>query len=320
MMNKIGRNDPCPCGSGKKYKNCCLSKDRAARLRESIWRRDEQLLLDRLIAFAQRADLAQTIVASNLFWNGNYGVEGLNALDKDEIKRFLDWYIFDYRMEQSGKRLIELFSAEIGPSLLPVEQEQIRTWQSSYLSLYRIVSSDEQGLLTLVDALQSSTEAARDNGLGRLGLSGDLIVGRILRSPEPAHLSWAAILLPSVVEASFVAFCKRAYEDYQQMHFQASWPDFLSNSGYIFNHYLLKSAAEGGQNRRPSAAYYDAFTTVEKLRAAEKRLQERAIREMEKQRRAEQRVQEEELEHLRQTRGGILLPGHVRYKGSRELE
>ena len=22
---KIGRNDPCPCGSGKKYKNCCLS-------------------------------------------------------------------------------------------------------------------------------------------------------------------------------------------------------------------------------------------------------------------------------------------------------
>ncbi|MBC8386437.1 MAG: SEC-C domain-containing protein, partial [Actinobacteria bacterium] len=23
-MNKhIGRNDPCPCGSGKKYKHCC---------------------------------------------------------------------------------------------------------------------------------------------------------------------------------------------------------------------------------------------------------------------------------------------------------
>ena len=22
---KVGRNDPCPCGSGKKYKNCCGS-------------------------------------------------------------------------------------------------------------------------------------------------------------------------------------------------------------------------------------------------------------------------------------------------------
>ncbi|HKK83017.1 MAG TPA: SEC-C metal-binding domain-containing protein [Atribacterota bacterium] len=24
---KIGRNDPCPCGSGKKYKKCCLGKE-----------------------------------------------------------------------------------------------------------------------------------------------------------------------------------------------------------------------------------------------------------------------------------------------------
>jgi len=23
---KIGRNDPCPCGSGKKFKKCCLNK------------------------------------------------------------------------------------------------------------------------------------------------------------------------------------------------------------------------------------------------------------------------------------------------------
>jgi tetratricopeptide (TPR) repeat protein len=29
-MAKIGRNDPCPCGSGKKYKQCCLAKHEAA--------------------------------------------------------------------------------------------------------------------------------------------------------------------------------------------------------------------------------------------------------------------------------------------------
>ncbi len=29
-MPKIGRNDPCPCGSGKKYKHCCRVKDEAA--------------------------------------------------------------------------------------------------------------------------------------------------------------------------------------------------------------------------------------------------------------------------------------------------
>ena len=28
-MEKTGRNDPCPCGSGKKYKKCCLPKHEA---------------------------------------------------------------------------------------------------------------------------------------------------------------------------------------------------------------------------------------------------------------------------------------------------
>lgn len=30
-MAKIERNAPCPCGSGKKYKRCCLEKDAAAK-------------------------------------------------------------------------------------------------------------------------------------------------------------------------------------------------------------------------------------------------------------------------------------------------
>lgn len=28
MKEEVGRNDPCPCGSGKKYKYCCLRKRR----------------------------------------------------------------------------------------------------------------------------------------------------------------------------------------------------------------------------------------------------------------------------------------------------
>jgi hypothetical protein len=28
--HRPGRNDPCHCGSGKKYKQCCLEKDAAA--------------------------------------------------------------------------------------------------------------------------------------------------------------------------------------------------------------------------------------------------------------------------------------------------
>ena len=30
-MTKTGRNDPCPCGSGKKYKKCCELKEAASK-------------------------------------------------------------------------------------------------------------------------------------------------------------------------------------------------------------------------------------------------------------------------------------------------
>jgi hypothetical protein len=30
MIPKVGRNEPCPCGSGKKHKKCCLAKQGTA--------------------------------------------------------------------------------------------------------------------------------------------------------------------------------------------------------------------------------------------------------------------------------------------------
>lgn len=47
-MDKPGRNDPCPCGSGKKYKKCCLPKDADddAALAEREELSDEAIALD----------------------------------------------------------------------------------------------------------------------------------------------------------------------------------------------------------------------------------------------------------------------------------
>ncbi len=38
-MPKTGRNDPCPCGSGRKYKHCCPEKDRTTELAPAIAQR-----------------------------------------------------------------------------------------------------------------------------------------------------------------------------------------------------------------------------------------------------------------------------------------
>lgn len=45
-MAKIGRNDPCPCGSGRKYKRCCLGKAKAANSDRSPSRQQDAALTE----------------------------------------------------------------------------------------------------------------------------------------------------------------------------------------------------------------------------------------------------------------------------------
>jgi tetratricopeptide (TPR) repeat protein len=44
MTKKIGRNDPCPCGSGKKYKKCCLGKNSPVGLFAGAPRENKELI------------------------------------------------------------------------------------------------------------------------------------------------------------------------------------------------------------------------------------------------------------------------------------
>jgi hypothetical protein len=37
MTAAVGRNDPCPCGSGKKYKRCCALKRDHLSIMSRLW-------------------------------------------------------------------------------------------------------------------------------------------------------------------------------------------------------------------------------------------------------------------------------------------
>ena len=53
----IGRNDPCHCGSGKKYKKCCINKDQAAEHKalEANWNKAVEAAKDQAEKAAQES-------------------------------------------------------------------------------------------------------------------------------------------------------------------------------------------------------------------------------------------------------------------------
>jgi len=65
-MDKTGRNDPCPCGSGKKYKKCCLPKHQAAQRQQVAQQqagRDQRDAAHRSRLSEMRAELAARLAA-----------------------------------------------------------------------------------------------------------------------------------------------------------------------------------------------------------------------------------------------------------------
>lgn len=76
-MNKIGRNNPCPCGSGKKYKKCCATVDATPlsagtyNQQNSFTQADRASAISKLLRFASMKEFEMDQeLGITLFWGG----------------------------------------------------------------------------------------------------------------------------------------------------------------------------------------------------------------------------------------------------------
>ncbi|MEJ5368387.1 MAG: SEC-C domain-containing protein [Bryobacteraceae bacterium] len=117
-LRRTGRNDPCWCGSGKKYKKCHLEQDQAAAHRGKSGqqaapiggpfaevRRGLVKLAERSVSGASRRTALEEFFGSR------------KNVDEDDLLAFMDWLIFDWEPLRGGKRLIEQYLESEGPRL-----------------------------------------------------------------------------------------------------------------------------------------------------------------------------------------------------------
>lgn len=102
-MNKPGRNDPCPCGSGKKYKKCCLAREQAQvpNLSWQKMRRAEGELVPALLKHAERFYGPQSL---ELAWDefslwDDVPMDPESEPELDTI--FLPWFAFNWIPDDS---------------------------------------------------------------------------------------------------------------------------------------------------------------------------------------------------------------------------
>src|SRR3989338_1428357 len=105
---KTGRNDPCPCGTGKKYKKCCLVTDYVETGREESIR---ERLVQELLRYFKKHFTDMLNEANSIFWDDFDPEKHLDeaTLGLADIN-FWEWIVYDYLVdEENDKTLIDLY-------------------------------------------------------------------------------------------------------------------------------------------------------------------------------------------------------------------
>ena len=260
-MPKIGRNDPCPCGSGKKYKQCHLPIEEAAAAEQLRLRRSVDTLLPKIIMAAQ-AQVGAIPAAFDRFWEGKYTPAQLEDLDDLEGRggeRFLTWFAFDYPLED-GQALVERLAAgDAGlsdsdhdqaddqgdsPDLTDVEARLLRDWANVRLRPYLAQSVRKGQGLQVSDLLDERTYEVDDQAASRRVEPGEVVVAHLVPAGTRHYVAGAAAHLTEDTREKLREFADLHLEALRREQPDATWDDMIRARSETLNHFVMQLPVE----------------------------------------------------------------------------
>jgi hypothetical protein len=257
-MSKPGRNDPCYCGSGKKYKQCHLREDQAAE-RELREQADAaRFLRFDLPRFAREERfVADFDRALPLYWNNQYDTSNAGEMSEFEALRFLDWFVFDYALED-GTRILDIYQKEASGDLKPSQQKLLESWMDAPpAGAYELLGYEGQ-MLNLRNLLTGETsEVFEAGGRGNVEI-GEVVLDRLVPVSGQLEFSTAAAFLPADEVGGLAEKLEAAQEADAEEHPGATKEEFLRRNNQLIIHHALEEAERVG---RPPVARLDPNRT-----------------------------------------------------------
>lgn len=232
---ETGRNDPCPCGSGKKYKKCCLLTEHVETGREESIR---ARLVQELLRFF-RINLADSLdEAHDYFW-GDFEPE--KYLNRETFRlaeiNFNEWIVYDFIIdEENDKTLIDLYM-ENNRRLSPDEHRMLTLMKNSIISLYEVQDVfPEKGLL-LKDLLLGGEYDVREKAATRSLRKWDIFAARLLYVDGAYIMSGSVYPYPINQKERMLDDLHEEFADYKKGFPNDALDDFLKKNSDIFNFY-----------------------------------------------------------------------------------
>ncbi len=173
MANTIGRNAPCPCGSGRKYKQCCAKREQTARAEDSVLQRRRDASLD----------LERRTVDLIFQWLARSGVdpmEGCPIEAEEEDVFILAAPFMAYDFGDGRRSWLGEFLDECGSSLTSAERRWLHAQGRVVVGLWEVLELQPGRSMRVRDRFTGEERVVFERSASRMLTPHAHLVGRVV--------------------------------------------------------------------------------------------------------------------------------------------
>ena len=189
---KPGRNDPCPCGSGKKYKHCCLNAGSvpAAAPADLSWRRLRALLDGFATEMLRFTAEAYGPLALHEAWDEFTGYDDLEFDPNTPLMQlFMPWFFHCWAPDPVATKVVNKSLHDVIPTaaylstkgrqLDPLLRRYLDSLLTAPFTFFEVLACDPGTGMTLRDVMTQEEHAVTERAASRGMQPGDLLFGQL---------------------------------------------------------------------------------------------------------------------------------------------
>lgn len=215
MKIKIGRNDPCPCDSGKKYKHCCALAPQEGQ----VIRKGHDGAVERAVNWLETYHRKAISHAIDIML-----YEGLNDAEQQAIDSLDDqtwhgiqlnateWLLAEgiVRVKNEDIRVVDLLLGKGGPLFTVGQRDWIKQLSEQPLRLYDVTDVIPNQQMTLCDAIDTNLApiVVKERSGSQTSLIGHTIGARLMRVDDHFELSGAVYPFSQTMSAHVLKIIK----------------------------------------------------------------------------------------------------------------
>lgn len=203
----------------------------------------EESLRFKITEFTEQPEIQSQLSEAYYIWLDDPYVitdyKSEDVIDEETFTKFFDWFLYDFKLFDSQKRVLEKFLEENKNDLDETEKEITIGWQKSVNSFYEIVDIKAGDGCTIKDIFTEQTIYVKDKNASNSLTTSDLISARPLKTGEVIHFSGVISAFTKLLKQNIIDHFNQSFESYKKDHGNNNTiNEYLKDWGYLLTNYI----------------------------------------------------------------------------------